>query len=307
MTASTVISTNELTKTYGGLTALNRVSLEISHGETLALVGPNGAGKSTLFKLCLGLIRPNKGSIEILGTSPSSAEFNGAKCAIGFLPEQAMFQGSLTGLETLRFYAQLKSADPSLNNEILERVQLSEAAPRRVATYSKGMRQRLGLAQALIGEPDILFLDEPMSGLDPAARHNFFKIIDEERSRGAAVLLSSHILTELEARTDRIAILNRGELKAIGSIARLRADLNLQTQIRIHADKQHMGKIAKRFSQRFGPDAFMNGAAVLECAGDDKLSLLRELMKSDLSLTNLEISEPTLEQIYTAHTIAGDE
>ena len=200
MSTGTTISTDALAKAYGKLKALDGVTLDIHPGECIALVGPNGAGKSTLFKLCLGLIAPSGGTLSVLGRTPARAEFNAVKSLVGFLPEQAMFQDSLSGTETLRFYARLKGADTSLNKAILNRVHLSEAADRRVGTYSKGMRQRLGLAQALIGNPDLLLLDEPMSGLDPEARRNFFQILDEEKARGAAIVLSSHILTELEAR-----------------------------------------------------------------------------------------------------------
>jgi len=306
MTGSATIETRDLTRNYNTLTALDQVSLDIHQGECVALVGPNGAGKSTLFKLCLGLLSASAGTINVLGCGPETAAFSAVKRRIGFLPEQVMFQGSLTGHETLRFYARLKRADPSHNESILDRVQLSQAAGRRVSTYSKGMRQRLGLAQALIGQPNILLLDEPMSGLDPEARQNFFRILDEEKTAGAAIVLSSHILTELEARTDRIAILNEGKLKTIGPIAQLRSELQLNARIRLRAGSRQMRQLAQHFSGRFDPACFMNGTAVLECPVEDKLMLLKELMGSDLAFENLDIVEPSLEQIFTAHTAGGN-
>ena len=307
MSATAAISTDALSKDYGKLKALDGVTLDILPGECIALVGPNGAGKSTLFKLCLGLIKPSGGALSVLGGRPAGREFNALKSRIGFLPEQAMFQDSLTGTETLRFYARLKGADVSLNEAILARVHLSEAAGRRVGTYSKGMRQRLGLAQALIGDPDLLLLDEPMSGLDPQARRNFFQILDEEKERGAAIVLSSHILTELEARTDRVAILSRGQLKALGSIAELRAKLNLHTRIRLNAGSQQMQRLAGHFEGRFDKACFMNGTAVLECSPEDKLELLKELMSADLSFENIDILEPSLEQVFAVHTAGGNQ
>ncbi len=299
------ITADALCKSYGALKALDRVSLGIDAGECVALVGPNGAGKSTLFKICLGLLTRSEGGVSVLGCDPSSAGFSATKRRIGFLPEQAMFQGPLTGKETMRFYARLKGADVRSNDGILDRVHLSDAAGRRVSTYSKGMRQRLGLAQALIGKPDLLLLDEPMSGLDPEARRNFFQILDEEMARGAAIILSSHILTELEARTDRVAILSRGQLKAFGPIAQLRAELGLHPHIKLKASRAQMEHLAGRFGSRFAPTAFMNGAAVLECAPEDKLDLLRELMSEDLTFENLDIVEPSLEQVFAAHTSGG--
>ena len=307
MSVTAAIAADALTKDYGTLKALDQVSLDIRPGECIALVGPNGAGKSTLFKLCLGLVPPSAGALSVLGCNPAQGEFTTLKSRIGFLPEQAMFQDALSGTETLRFYARLKGADVALNDDILARVHLSEAAGRRVGTYSKGMRQRLGLAQALIGAPDILLLDEPMSGLDPEARRNFFQILDEEKARGAAIVLSSHILTELEARTDRVAILSRGQLKAMGSIAELRAKLNLHTRIRLNAGSQQMQRLAGHFEGRFDRACFMNGTAVLECAPEDKLELLKELMSADLTFENIDILEPSLEQVFAVHTAGGNQ
>ena len=218
-----------------------------------------------------------------------------------------MFQPSLTGRETMRFYARLKGADVSVNDDILVRVGLSDAAGRRVSTYSKGMRQRLGLAQALIGQPRLLLLDEPMSGLDPKARQNFFKILNEEKERGAAIVLSSHILTELEARTDRVAILSSGQLKAVGPIAKLRAELNLHPAIRLKANRAQMKQLAGQFADRFDASTFMNCAAVLECAPEDKLDLLRELMGTGLDFESLDVLEPSLEQIFAVHTAGGEQ
>ncbi len=305
MTSFNAITTADLTKDYGALKALDQLSLDIHQGECVALVGPNGAGKSTLFKLCLGFIKPDAGAVTVLGCDPQMAEFNRVKRQIGFLPEQALFQGSLTGRETLRFYARLKGADTARNDSLFARVKLSEAAGKRVSTYSKGMRQRLGLAQALIGEPRLLLLDEPMSGLDPQARRNFFQILDEEKARGTAIVLSSHILTELEARTDRVAVLSRGRLKAMGPIAQLRQELNLRAQIRLRANPQQMAHLAGQFSNRYDQACFINGVAVLECAQEDKLTLLKELMNTELAFENLDIIEPSLEQVFAEHT-AGE-
>lgn len=302
MTSTAAIQASDLSRHYGELKALDQVSISIRQGECIALVGPNGAGKSTLFKLCLGLLTPSAGDISVLDCSPASSQFNTIKRSIGFLPENVMFQGSLTGRETLRFYARLKGADVNQNDNILARVQLSQAADRRLSTYSKGMRQRLGLAQALIGSPELLLLDEPMSGLDPEARRNFFQILDEQKDLGTAIVLSSHILTELEARTDRVAILSRGKLKAVGPIAQLRNDLGLSTHIRLKAGRSQMEHLALKFAGRFGTECFMNGAAVLKCSSGEKLNLLKELMGSDVAFDNLDILEPSLEQVFAEHT-----
>ena len=196
-------------KRFGKVEAVRDVSFELLEGETVALVGHNGAGKTTLFKLMLGLIRPTGGTIRCWATIRPRASSRRAA-------------GSATCRRTSRstrpdrardaaFYARLKQrADAQVVARCSSASASAHAADRRVGTYSKGMRQRLGLAQALLGEPQVLLLDEPTTGLDPALRQSFYEIVEELRARGATVLLSSHVLTEFEERAGRVVIMNRG-------------------------------------------------------------------------------------------------
>src|SRR6188472_4034629 len=163
------VSVNAATKSYRKVHALTEFSCSLDEGETVALVGHNGAGKTTLIKLMLGLIRPSAGAVRVLGEDPAAGEF-AARRRLGYLPENVSFNAALTGHETLAFYARLKREPAKAVAVLLERVGLTHAANRRVGTYSKGMRQRLGLAQALLGRPRVLLLDEPTTGLDPALR-----------------------------------------------------------------------------------------------------------------------------------------
>ena len=220
-TLAPAILAHGLTKQYGANKAVDGVDLTLAPGTTLALIGHNGAGKTTLMKLILGLIRPSAGNLNVLGVEPGAAPLEHRR-HIGFLPENVAFHDELTGTQTLNFYARLKGASLSQCKTLLERVGLAFAAGRRVKTYSKGMRQRLGLAQALLGEPRLMLLDEPTTGLDPASRVEFFRIMRELSDRGATVIISSHILTELEARTDLVAIMNRSKLAAFGPLEALR-------------------------------------------------------------------------------------
>ncbi len=164
-----IVEIQRATKRYGTIEAVRDVSLALDPGETVALVGHNGAGKTTLFKLMLGLARPSVGTIRVLGEDPAAGEF-AARRRLGYLPESVSFNAALTGREVLSFYARLKDEPVTKTLELLDRVGLASASARRIGTYSKGMRQRLGLAQALIGEPKLLLLDEPTTGLDPALR-----------------------------------------------------------------------------------------------------------------------------------------
>ncbi|MGE5504389.1 MAG: ABC transporter ATP-binding protein [Actinomycetota bacterium] len=210
-----------LVKHYGAHAAVSGVSLSVAPGERLALLGHNGAGKTTLMKLILGIVPPTEGRLAVLGERPGDVA-SPARRAIGFLPESVAFHDALTGAETLAFYASLKGRPRRECRDLLDGVGLAHAAGRRVATYSKGMRQRLGLAQALLGQPRLLLLDEPTTGLDPELRAVFYDLVRQRAEGGAAVILSSHLLTELEERTDRVAIMDRGRLVALGTLAELR-------------------------------------------------------------------------------------
>src|SRR5262245_55550865 len=233
-------------KRFGKIEAVSDVSFTLSESETVALVGHNGAGKTTLMKLMLGLIRPNQGSITVLDENPAAGEF-GARRRLGYLPENVSFNAALTGQETLAFYTRLKREPAQAVGQLLDRVGLIHAADRRVGTYSKGMRQRLGLAQALLGEPRVLLLDEPTTGLDPALRQRFYAIVEELRERGSTVLLSSHTLTELEERAGRIIIMNQGVKVADGTLDELRRIARLPTRIRLRVVEGHLANIPNWF------------------------------------------------------------
>lgn len=287
-----------VSKDYGQTKAVDAVDLVVSPGECLALVGHNGAGKSTLIKMILGLVRPTDGTVTVMGHDPLTASFNRVRAAIGFLPEQVLFQNNMTGRETLEFYARLKGVSVDGLDDLFRRVDLAPAADNRISTYSKGMRQRLGLAQALIGTPDLLILDEPTSGLDPASRQNVYSIINEAKLAGATVVISSHALTELDSRIDRVAILNRGKLAALGTIADLRRNIGLPAEITIHATAESLTSL----TAHFGDKCLVNGVAQLSCPVDQKVPFLKDLMALDIPFTDIEVNDPSLEQVFMAYT-----
>lgn len=175
---SSVISLQAVNKQYGNETVVCDVNLNIQPGECVVLVGHNGAGKTTLMKLMLGLTRPTSGTVEVLGGNPAFSTAVAQHKTLGYLPESVAFYEAMTGREVLAFYARLKGASDAECEKLLQLVGLGDAAKRRVGTYSKGMRQRLGLAQAMLGDPQLLFLDEPTTGLDPSLRRHFYELID---------------------------------------------------------------------------------------------------------------------------------
>ncbi len=205
--------------------AVNGVGFSLHPGEVFGLLGPNGSGKSTIIKMMLGLLYPTEGALEVLGASPRDVT---AKSRIGYLPEESWLYPSLTARESLDFYGRLFSLPREERrrrvDQLLEMVGLSHAANRLVGEFSKGMARRIGLAQALINKPDLIILDEPTSGLDPIGCRQVKDLVLDLARHGATVLLSSHLLGDVEDICDRIAILYNGRIRAMGAMGDLLED-----------------------------------------------------------------------------------
>ena len=214
------LAVHDLRKRYGATDALKGVDLSVGEGELVGLLGPNGAGKSTLVKITCGLVRPSAGDVRVCGAPAGSPE---AHRSLGYLAELFRFPDWCTAAELLELHQELVGSPGGLAEraELLALVELDHVPERRVGAMSKGMQQRLGIAQALIGEPRLLLLDEPTSALDPAGRRTVRRLLEELRSRGVAVLLNSHLLSEVELVCDRVAIIARGEVVAAGTPAEL--------------------------------------------------------------------------------------
>jgi ABC-2 type transport system ATP-binding protein len=211
------IDCREVRKSFGATVALRGVALEVPRGSIFGFLGPNGAGKSTLVKILTGLVRADAGSVKILGDRPGT---RAVQRDVGYLPEHFRFPGWLTGRELLRFHARLLGATVDADG-LLTMVGLAEARDRRISALSKGMQQRLGLAQALVGSPRLVFLDEPTSALDPLGRIEVRDVLLHLRERGTTVFLNSHLLTEVEKICDRVAVIDRGSVVAQGSMNEL--------------------------------------------------------------------------------------
>lgn len=298
MTTALILS--NLTKRFADLTALSEVSLTVQPGQRVALLGHNGAGKSTLMKIVLGLIGYDGGTVEVMGAAPGSAA---ARAATAYLPESVAFHPALTGREQIGHYLRLRGAKASGAADLLARVGLSEAMDRRIGTYSKGMRQRVGLAQALIGAPGLLVLDEPTSGLDPVLRREFYGLLDELAAQGSAILLSSHALTEVEARTDLIAILSHGRMVATGSMADLREGVDLPVTFQITATGAQEAEATLR--NAFPAASFDHGRATLRVSQDQKLDVLGRITRLNGAVHDVDVIPPSLEDIYTRISSRG--
>lgn len=290
------VEIRSLTKHYGAIEAVRDVSFDLHAGEVIALVGHNGAGKTTLLKLMLGLVRPSAGTVRVLGEDPAAGEF-AARRRLGYLPENVSFNAALTGREVLSFYARLKEQPVAQALSLLDQVGLGVASQRRVGTYSKGMRQRLGLAQALIGEPQVLLLDEPTTGLDPALRLEFYKIVETLRSRGATVVLSSHALAELGERAGRVIIMNRGTMVANGSLDDLRHLARLPSKIRLTVAEGASG--IPNWLGALPSWRQVNGHIVeIDAVAEDKIALLRRVTGAGAPIVDVDVVPPTLDEVY---------
>jgi len=293
------VSLRGVTKHYGALHAVDGVDLDIARGEIFGLIGHNGAGKSTLFKMMLGLVPATSGEILVCGASVRGRGFRAARRHLGYLPENVVLYDNLNGLETLRFFAKLKGAPLAQCQPALERVGLAHAGKRPVREYSKGMRQRLGFAQALLGAPQVLFLDEPTSGLDPQAIRDFYATLRGLQAEGVTIIITSHILAELQERVGRLAILSAGKVQAVGSVQALReqTDMPLVFELQIEAGDTPAVAQALVHATTAIPEPTALGLR-LACPRERKMAVLAALAPFGTRVLDIKMHEPSLEDVF---------
>jgi len=292
-----VVGLDGVAKRYGQFAALREVSLDIAPGEVIGLLGHNGAGKTTLMKLILGLSAPSAGQVRVFGLDPHGKRARELRPRLGYLPESIAFYDALTGREVLDYFARLKGVGRGERDALLARVGLGEAAGRRVKTYSKGMRQRLGLAQALLGRPELLLLDEPTVGLDPMATRDFYATIDELRGEGHTVILSSHILPGIEQHITRAVILGHGRLLVQGPLESLWRSAGLSFKVRVRGHWNDEGWL-QTLSAPIGEPRRINGSRLeFNVSHEDKLAVVRALLARP-EVQDLDLAPPGLEALY---------
>lgn len=300
---SVVIETKGLSKIYESsfrgqdVYALKELDLTVRSGEIFAYLGPNGSGKTTTIKMLLGLIFPTAGSIEILGLKDITS--NKVRQNIGYLPEGAYYPDFLRGEEILRFYGQLyglggKKLETRIG-EVLEEVGMTQSRKRLLRGYSKGMRQRIGLAQALISDPQILILDEPTTGLDPIARKEMRDILAALRDRGKTLLISSHELLEVELISDRAGILYDGELQKLGTIDELLTDRDVTIEVESASEDVLSALAAKGISAEDRVEGKLVLRVSSELSAYDALALCKE---QQLKLVSVAPRRETLEELF---------
>lgn len=296
-----MIDLAQVSKSFGTTQALQAVDLSIADGEIFGLIGHNGAGKSTLFNIMLGLIRADQGSVLVNRQSVGEKSFLQQKLHIGYLPENIVFYDNLTGLETLEFFARLKHAESAQCHALLEQVGLAASKHKKVRGYSKGMRQRLGFAQALLGTPRILFLDEPTNGLDPEGIREFYQTLRQLQQHGATIVITSHILAEIQQRVDRMAVLRQGQVQFSGSLADLRTLKNTSLSIVLTVQSDQAATVYEQLSAQLQHAIRLEGQQIkISCPDDGKLALLSQLTAMSLPLQDIHMHEASLEELLLA-------
>ncbi|MES2019104.1 MAG: ABC transporter ATP-binding protein [Pseudomonadota bacterium] len=287
------IELDAVSKSFGPVQAIRNVSLTIGQGEMFGLIGHNGAGKSTLFKLMLGLLTASAGVVRVGGVDTASAAFRQVRRRIGYLPETFVSYDNLSGLEVLRLFADLKKVPRAACADVLERVGLADAGTRRLHTYSKGMRQRLGFAQVLLGDPELIFLDEPTNGLDPEGIAEFYVVLKAAQARGATIVITSHILAEIQDRVDRLVILHAGQVAALGTLAELRNGHELPSLIELRLKPGYAVPDLAGLTVRVDGEH-----ASIACQAAQKAQVLAALSPWMLDVT---IREPSLEDLFLGY------
>lgn len=298
MTDSTLISLNNVTKRYAAKPVLKGINLNIGAGECVVLVGHNGAGKTTLIKLIMGLIKPTEGSVSVLGFDPCTDREKLLSKGLGYLPERVSFYESMTGMEVLRFYAKLKSEPITVCDELLDSVGLTDAKNRPVQTYSKGMKQRLGLAQALLGDPQFLLLDEPTSGLDPVLKRQVYELINRNCANGKTAIISSHSLNEIEAQANHVVIMNQGEIIINGSMEELYEQAELPVIINLTIVEDTVSQLLKQVGNLATVHPVNKKKVEIRCTLKNKIAVLQCLMRLNNVIEDIQIRPPKLDDIY---------
>ncbi|MDT8309952.1 MAG: ABC transporter ATP-binding protein [Methylophaga sp.] len=286
-----IVDLSQVEKHYWGVHALQQLDLQIRQGEVLGLFGHNGAGKTTAIKLILGLIKPSRGEVRVFDKDPAGSHAYQLRRQLGFLQENVSFYQQMTGLEVLNYFAKLKGCTARQSNDLLAQVGLEQAVDRRIKTYSKGMCQRLGLAQALLGSPKLLLLDEPTVGLDPLATRDFYSSIEALKQTGSTIVLCSHLLAGVEKVIDRALILREGRALAAGSLSELRQQADLPVNIELQGQDLQLPEPLAASFRRTGKG--------IECqiSQQQKMHLLPQLLSLP-GLENIDIHMPSLDDIY---------
>jgi ABC-2 type transport system ATP-binding protein len=301
-----VLETYDLTKRYGSFTAVDKLNLVVRQGEVFGLLGPNGAGKTTTILMLLGLTEPTEGSVRVLGMDPVRQPLS-VKAQAGYLPDQIGFYDNMTARENLVYTARLnglrgKEARDRID-DALERMGMGGAADKRVGAFSRGMRQRLGLAEILLKRPQLIIMDEPTLGLDPEAARGFLETIRGLKASGSTILLSSHLLHQVQAVCDRVGLFHRGQMVLEGAVPALATQV-LGGAYRVQLEAEGLSALEEMLQrlpgvtrvQRAGERAYQ-----LEAQADVRAETAQTVVENGGRLLSLNVELPSLDEIYARY------
>ncbi len=301
-----VIVTKGLTKNYGNFTAVDHLDLTIYKGEVFGMLGPNGAGKTTIILMMLGLTEPYEGSVKVLGVDPQRHPLS-VKARVGYMPDQVGFYDELTGRENLIYTAKLngfsRKAAYERIDEVLADVGLGDMANSRVATYSRGMRQRLGVADVMLKRPEIIIMDEPTQGLDPEHAHEFLDMVRDLKKSGITILLSSHLLEQVQAVCDRVGLFSHGKMVLSGTVPELaRKVLGKAYRVDLMVDKPDPALInaLKEVPGVVNVEA-TDGQLAVETSEDRRAEVARAVVNHGGKLLMMGMQTQSLDAIYTKY------
>ncbi|RMD56062.1 MAG: ABC transporter ATP-binding protein [Candidatus Thermofonsia bacterium] len=308
-----VIQTSGLTKQYGKFTAVSSLDLNIKKGEVYGLLGPNGSGKTTTILMLLGLTEPTKGQLSVLGLDPVRQPLQ-VKARVGYLPDEVGFYDNLTARENLIYIAKLNGLTPGEYNkridEALARVGLSDVADNRVKTFSRGMRQRLGVAELLLKQPEIIIMDEPTLGLDPEAAHEFLQTILELKKEGITILLSSHLLHQVQTVCDRVGLFRHGKKVLEGTVAELAKKVLGQTHrimLTVASPPDNLSTLLQNLPGVVSVKQPAPNEFVLEATTDLRADAAKTVIEAGGKLLKLDVEQVNLDTIYTSYFKKKDE
>ncbi|MCS7285737.1 MAG: ABC transporter ATP-binding protein [Anaerolineae bacterium] len=302
-----VVETVGLTKRYGELVAVDKLNLKVQEGEVFGLLGPNGSGKTTTILMLLGLTEPTSGSVRVLGFDPTRQPLS-VKSRVGYLPELVGFYDDLTARENMIYIAKLNGLSRreayKRIEQALEQVGLKDVADKPVAAFSRGMRQRLGLAEILIKNPSLIILDEPTQGLDPEGAREFLEMVKELKRRGITVLLSSHILSQVQKICDRVGLFHRGKMVLEGTVSELALKvLGYAYRIRLEAQGSPEAIIKALRSVPGVLEVYQPAPGIYEAKAekDVRSETVRAILEAGGIFRGLAVEEPNLDEVYTGY------
>ena len=302
-----VIETVNLTKKYDGFTAVNNLNLRVEKGEVFGLLGPNGAGKTTTILMLLGLTDPTSGKVTVLGMDPTRKTLS-VKSKVGYIPDTVGFYDELTAKENLIYIAKLNGLSGSTAyqriDEVLARVGLADVGDQRVGTYSRGMRQRLGVADVLIKQPQLIIMDEPTQGLDPERAREFLHMIRSLKEEGITILLSSHLLHQVQIVCDRVGLFHRGRMVLEGTVSELAKKVlgrAYRVVLEAQGSPQDILEALEKVPGQVGVRHLEGTRYEVEAESDIRPEVARAVVQSGANLLGLEVEAQSLDEIYARY------